>query len=397
MNTAQPDAQRMPWSLVLAGAAAVVVGLGFARFGFAPLIPGMVDAGWFSAEQTARLGAANLIGYLFGAVTASMLAGRFGVGSTIRLSLLVVSIGFLLCAVPGPFPWFFLWRFLAGWAGAVLMVVAPSTALALTPARHRPMAAAWIFAGIGIGVLAAAVVMPSVLRVGVGWGWALLGLASLLLTLWSWQRWSTSRIHSPAAAAGTAVTAATPVAALLVIAAYSVGAVGFVPHTLFWVDFVARERNYGLDLGSLQWALFAVGAIIGPFIAGFLAKRSGWFAALLLVALCKAVVVSLSAAPVGLLLISLCSLLAGALAPAMVSLTSGYVTSLVDASVHRRAWGWATAAFAVSQAIAAQGMALLYGVTGSYMPLFLIGGVALLCGAALVLATRLVPRGGAGG
>ncbi|MCK8516217.1 MFS transporter [Methylonatrum kenyense] len=396
MSAVQPAAERMPWSLVLAGAAAVIVGLGFARFGFAPLIPGMVDAGWFGADQTAHLGAANLTGYLFGAVTASALANRFGIGSTIRLSLLIVSLGFLLCSLPGPFLWFFVWRFLAGWAGAVLMVVAPSTALALTPVRHRPMAAAWIFGGIGVGILAAALLMPPVLRLGTGWGWALLGFSSLLLTAWSWQRWSTSRIRSAATAAGAANAAATPFVVWLVIAAYSVSAAGFVPHTLFWVDFVARERNYGLDLGSLQWALFAAGAIIGPFVAGFLAKRSGWFLALLLVAFCKAVIVALSAAPLGLLLISLCSLLAGALAPAMVSLTSGYVTSLVDTAVHRRAWGWATAAFAVSQAIAAQGMALVYAVVGSYVPLFLLGGVSLLCGALLVLSTRVVAGGDSG-
>ncbi len=383
---------RMPWGLVLAGAMAVIVGLGFARFSYAPLISGMIEAGWFTASQTAHLGAANLLGYLLGAVTASTLASRFGGGATLRTALVVVALSFLFCVFDGPFAWFFVWRLLAGWAGAVLMVVGPPTALAMTPARHRPMAAAWIFSGIGVGVLAAALVMPTLLAFGVGWGWFALGVVSLILTAFSWQRWSHSRITPLGTGADHGVAGPVPAAALLVIAAYGVSAAGFVPHTLFWVDFIAREQAMGVGVASVQWSLFALGAIVGPFIAGWLARRNGWFAALLLVVLVKAVVLFLSAWPGMVLLISVCSLLAGALAPAMVSLTSGFLTSLVHLTVHRRAWGWATAAFAVSQAIAAQGMAAMYAVLDSYAPLFLLGGAALLGGGLLVLATRWAGR-----
>jgi len=388
---------RMPWALVLAGAVAVIVGLGFARFSYSTLIPGMIDAGWFSAGQTAHLGAANLLGYLFGALSASSLATRIGVGATLRIALVAVVLSFFLCAFPAPFSWFFGWRLLAGWAGAVLMVVAPSTVLALTPAARRPMAAAWIFSGIGVGILAAALLMPVILKLGVSWGWLALGVVSLMLTLGSWQRWSRRRIAADVPGHAPPVSVAVPATALLAIAAYGLSAFGFVPHTLFWVDFIARERGFGMEVASLQWALFALGAIAGPFAAGWLARRSGWFVALLLVALIKALVLFLSAGGNWLWLVGLCSLLAGGLAPAMVSLTSGYVTSLVNLSAHRRVWGWATAAFAVSQAVAAQGMAALYSVLGTYVPLFLIGGVALLAGALLILATRLVRSPAAGG
>ncbi|WP_163144359.1 YbfB/YjiJ family MFS transporter, partial [Arhodomonas sp. KWT] len=58
----------------LAGAAATFAGIGLARFAYTPLIPAMVEAGWFSAAQSAYLGAANLLGYLVGAITANRLA-----------------------------------------------------------------------------------------------------------------------------------------------------------------------------------------------------------------------------------------------------------------------------------------------------------------------------------
>lgn len=388
-GAAGPEPVAVPWRLVIAGAVAVLVGLGFARFSYPPLVPGMIEAGWFSAPQTAYLGAANLAGYLLGALSASLLAARIGVGASMRLALVVVALSFLLCARPGPFVWFFAWRLLAGWAGAVLMVVGPSTVLSLTPVWHRPMVGACVFSGIGLGILAALAVIPWLLTLGVGWAWLSLGLISLLLSLASWRRWSSRRVTPPSVPlAGGA--AGIPVAAFLVILAYSLDAFGFVPHTLFWVDFIAREQGFGMGVASVQWALFAIGAICGPFLAGWLASRAGWFRALLAVALVKVVAMFLSAVPGNLVLISLCSLLAGAMAPALVSLTSGYLASLVAAGSHRRVWGWATAAFALSQAVAGQGMAALYAHLGGYPPLFVAGGIALLGGAVTVLLTRLV-------
>ena len=52
----------------VAGLCATLVGIGFARFAYTPLLPALVEAGWFSPPEAAYLGAANLIGYLVGAV-----------------------------------------------------------------------------------------------------------------------------------------------------------------------------------------------------------------------------------------------------------------------------------------------------------------------------------------
>ncbi len=58
----------MPWRAVLSATAALLVGIGLARFAYAPLLPAVIAQGWFAPGAAAYLGAANLLGYLAGAL-----------------------------------------------------------------------------------------------------------------------------------------------------------------------------------------------------------------------------------------------------------------------------------------------------------------------------------------
>src|SRR5438046_9602279 len=52
----------------LAGFSAVLVGNGLGRFAYTPLLPALISDHWFTPSAAAYLGAANLAGYLGGAV-----------------------------------------------------------------------------------------------------------------------------------------------------------------------------------------------------------------------------------------------------------------------------------------------------------------------------------------
>ena len=62
MTRAAAKKTAFAWPATLAGLSATLVGIGLGRFAYTPLIPVLIDAGWFSASDAAYLGAANLAG-----------------------------------------------------------------------------------------------------------------------------------------------------------------------------------------------------------------------------------------------------------------------------------------------------------------------------------------------
>ena len=75
----------------MAGLCASLVGLGLARFAYTPLIPALIAAKWFSPAEAVYLGAANLAGYLAGALIARELGNRAGAVRALRGSMVLAS------------------------------------------------------------------------------------------------------------------------------------------------------------------------------------------------------------------------------------------------------------------------------------------------------------------
>src|ERR1700737_5409607 len=80
------------WLSAAAGLCASLVGLGLARFAYTPLIPALIAAKWFSPTEAVYLGAANLAGYLAGALIARELAAQAGAGRTLRGMMVLASL-----------------------------------------------------------------------------------------------------------------------------------------------------------------------------------------------------------------------------------------------------------------------------------------------------------------
>jgi hypothetical protein len=77
------------WLFAVAGLCASLVGLGLARFAYTPLIPALIAAKWFSPAEAVYLGAANLAGYLAGALIARELGARAGSVRTLRIMMVI--------------------------------------------------------------------------------------------------------------------------------------------------------------------------------------------------------------------------------------------------------------------------------------------------------------------
>src|SRR3984885_2288109 len=110
------------WRGVLSAFCAILIGIGLARFAYSPLLPAIVGAHWFAPSAAAYLGAANLAGYLAGALLGRPLAARVSAPVLLRGLMLLATVAFFACAVPMSLAWFFVWRLLSGISGGALMV-----------------------------------------------------------------------------------------------------------------------------------------------------------------------------------------------------------------------------------------------------------------------------------
>ena len=381
--------RRSDLAILQLGIAATLAGVGIARFAYTPLLPQLVEQGWFTDSQAVYLGAANLLGYLAGAISAHPLSQRFGSPLLLRLSFIAVFLSFALCVLPGWFSWFFFWRFMAGVAGAWLMVLAPSAALAQAPVERRGSIGALVFAGIGIGAVISSSVVPLLINQSLSVTWIALALACLLMVMigeFGIRRlnWAAPQAQS---AAQTDNSFMWPV--WLVILAYGLDAIAYVPHTLFWVDYLAREQQLGLQAASLQWLIFGFGACCGPFIAGWSSQRWGIKNALALAYLAKTIGVMLPVVSIDLLSRSASSFLVGAMIPGVVGLTSALLAQWLGAENHKKFWGLATAVFALTQALSGYGMSALFVELGSYQSLYVTAAMIMAAGFVLVACSEL--------
>lgn len=374
---------------VLAGLCACLVGLGLARFAYTPLIPAVIGAGWFAPADAAYLGAANVAGYLLGALGGRRLAARLPVVFVLRAMMLLASASFIASAWPLSFLWFFVWRFAAGVSGGALMVLGPPLALSSVPAARRGVAGGIVFTGVGLGIVASGTVVPLLIDTGLHETWIALGLLSLVLTLVAWGGW-------PPAAAPTPLAAASPASpglrAFYVV--YGLTAVALVPHMVFLVDFIARGLHQGLDIGGRYWVVFGIGAALGPLLSGWIADRVGFGMALRLAFVVETALIAVPAVLQTEAALIVSSLAVGAFVPGCASLALGRVHELVGGPSRARAWSVCTVFFALGQAGGAYGFSFLYATYGSHALLFLLGGAVLVVALALDVArvaTRLEP------
>ncbi|MCW3473823.1 MFS transporter [Limobrevibacterium gyesilva] len=378
----------VPAKAAFAGLCSSLVGIGLARFAYTPLIPVLIGAAWFSPGQAAYLGAANLAGYLAGALLTQRIAARVPVRPVLRGMMLLVGVAFLACAIRLPFAWFFAWRFAAGFAGGVIMILAAPAVLASTPAALRGRVGGFIFTGVGLGVAASGTLVPLLLEAGIAATWCVLGALSLVLTALCWRSWPDAGV---APATRRAPPARSSLAARAVVLEYGLNAVGVVPHMVFLVDFVARGLGRGIEAGAGFWVLYGFAAIAGPMATGWVGDRAGFGTALRLGFVVQAAAVILPILTTGTLPLAVSCIVMGAFTPGIVPLVLGRLHEFAagDPAQQRALWGAATASFALFQAAVAYGLSFLFAQTGgAYAPLFAVAAAAL----ALALAVDVVAR-----
>ena len=402
--------------LSFAGLSATLVGNGIGRFAFIALMPALIDAAWFTKGEASQLSVATLLGYVVGAWRSDWLARRYSPAALIRVCMLLISISFFASAFSGwPIAWYYVWRVLAGACGAVLMVLPAPLVVPQHDPTIRGRASGVVFSGVGLGAVVSGLLVPALVAglgvaaiyggethqvafSGVQGAWLGLGTVCLALTLGSWRQWPTDATPAvaslPASSSVEAVVSADRLVSRtvwLILIAHGLNAVGYLAHTMFWVDYLVREMGMSLATGGFYWSVFGIGAAIGPMITGRLADSFGTRRCLLAGFALKSVAAVLpvwaSSAPA----LFLSSLLMGICTPGVLALVSAYTLEVVGPNLNRQVWGKATFSFSLAQGVGGFLMAAAVVYMESYGPLFVASSLALLGSIVCIACVRGVP------
>ncbi|MGF6092786.1 YbfB/YjiJ family MFS transporter [Pseudomonas sp. 18173] len=397
MHSSSPPVTRARssiWLPIFAGLCASLVSIGLARFAYTPLIPSLIQAQWFSASDVVYLGAANLVGYLIGALIGHPLARRTSNKTALRLMMLAVTMAFFACGFPLSVSWFFGWRLLSGIAGGAIMVLVAATVLPQVPAARKGLASGAIFLGIGLGIAGSGTIVPPLLSLGLQQTWFGLGTLALVLTAASWFGWPIATHPAAAAPSDTSSSSPTDPSVYLLFAQYALMATGLVPAMVFLVDYVARGLNAGAHVGALIWVMYGLGAIVGPVSYGFLADQLGAKTGIRIVLVVQALAVGLLSISSSFAVLAVLAVILGSFPPGIVPLALARVHELIPGH-HRQqlAWSRATVSFATFQALSGFAYSALFNASGGQHALmFVIAAGAIVLALLLEPGSRLLSR-----
>jgi MFS family permease len=166
--------------------------------------------------------------------------------------------------------------------------------------------------------------------------------------------------------------------------AYGVNAFAIVPHLLLLSDYVARWLGHGVGLGAVAFAVYGVGAALGPLVGGYVSDRIGFGRTLSYAIALQAAAVALPAVIRTLPVAFVSALLVGALTPGIPPLVLGRAGELAGIAAAARSWRAATIGYALAQALAGFAVAAAFARIRAHPPLFVAGAVFALISLAML-------------
>ncbi|QNX35484.1 YbfB/YjiJ family MFS transporter [Acinetobacter seifertii] len=367
---------------------ATCLGIGVFRFSYTALMPIMiVQYGW-THDFASFLGSANLLGYLLGALLALFSIKEKSIPILIVSSAVVGSLSLLCCAfIHMPLVWFVFWRTISGIAGGLLMILAPSFAMKNIAMSQRLKVNFLGFSGIGVGVLSATIIIPLLKNMPVQYVWSIFAALSIFGSLILSQLLK----HQPQQSVQT--TSQTPQSikhsclGLVIIIAYMCSAFAYIPHSLFWMDYLSGTLHFPLQQRNLFWVLYGIGSCIGAFVAYCLSRFTEYLQAIKWLYGIYCIAVALPFFSHAISLLALSSFLTGLLTPATVFISSYSLLQIYEQR-YQKLWSLATIGFASTQLLGGVVISILHHLHWSYAHLFLMSGIVLLFALILLVRTR---------
>ena len=273
-----------PRTIAWAGLLALAAGMGIGRFVYTPILPPMVEALHLSKSEAGLIASANFIGYLAGALLASLALP----GSRRAWLLMALGVNAAALAAMGlanSMPAFLVLRAVAGIASAFVLVFGSALVLDRLAAAGRSGLSAVHFAGVGTGIAVSAVLVAML------GDWRSMWLASAALAAMASLAVA---FMMPADAQSGRRAAAEGKAPVALILAYGLFGFGYIITATFIVAQV-RGTPAIAPLEPYIWVLFGLSAAPSVALWTGLARRWGILTAFGVASLVEAAAIAASA------------------------------------------------------------------------------------------------------
>lgn len=356
------------------------LGIGLLRFSYTALLPSTRESYEWSASFASILGSANLLGYLIGAFVAMKLPQNQSMAKYLLYAAFVGTLSLLSCAF-SDFPnlWYVVWRTISGISGGLLMILAPSVVVQCCAAQDRLNINFIGFSGIGIGVLLATLFMPFLDRIATQTAWLILFAFAFLISLILLYLLNIFKSHLSNIQAPTQQANSIDAMYFCLLIVYSCSAFAYVPHSLFWIDYLKNSLHLDLYHINFNWILYGTGSALGAVTAYLCARKFGHFTALKILYSAYVIAIIIAVLNIHPIFTYASSFFTGLLNPAVVFLTSYTIMHLYGIA-YKKLWGIATLCFALTQLIGGLCFSALQHFGVSYHQQFILASAVLLLG-----------------
>ena len=356
------------------------LGIGILRFSYTALLPTTRESFGWTAHFASILGSANLLGYLMGAFWAMRLPQTRVMAAYIQAAAFAGMFSLMSCAFSGfPDLWYLFWRVISGICGGLIMILSPSIVAQCCELKDRFKINFIGVSGIGMGVLLATLFLPYLDQIAVRTAWLILSAFALAISVCLSVLLQDLKPLLSTHSVKQHEQVQLNTVFLSLIAVYGCSAFAYVPHSLFWIDYLTQVLKLDLYWMNFNWILYGSGSALGAFCSYLLAKKLGNFTTLKMLYCTYVFAIAVAILNISPLFTFMSSFLTGLLNPAVVFLTSYTILQLYG-NAYKKLWSIATLTFAAIQLIGGLSFSALQHFNVSYHQQFMIASAVLLIG-----------------
>ncbi len=251
------------FKVLSAGILSLILMLGIARFAYTPLLPLMQQQAGLGVSAGGWLAAINYVGYLSGALIASLISDLVLKDRLYRIGLVVAVVTTAGMAITENVWLWALYRYFAGLSSAAGLLLGSGLILNWL-IRHEHRSELGIhFSGLGLGIAICALAVE-LMQSHLDWSrqWLAFTALGVLLMIPAW-RWLPRPDTRPITRSGAAMVDRPPSKTFmrLFMAAYFCAGVGYVVSATFIVAIV--DQSPGME-GQGAWAFMVLGLAAAP-------------------------------------------------------------------------------------------------------------------------------------